>query len=62
MSKFGKEPIESMRRAAAHAAVERWLREEVLTGHVEYMADPSKGVLAEAVLDRIKARRVAGRP
>jgi antitoxin ParD1/3/4 len=39
------------------AAVERWLREEVVAGHQEYLADPSKGVPAEAILDRIKARR-----
>jgi antitoxin ParD1/3/4 len=39
------------------AAVERWLREEVVTGHQEYLADPSKGVPAEAILDRIKVRR-----
>jgi antitoxin ParD1/3/4 len=25
------------------AAVERWLREEVIAGHEEYAADPSKG-------------------
>jgi putative addiction module CopG family antidote len=42
------------------AAVEKWLREEVVAGHLEYLADPSKGVTAEAVLDRIKARRAAG--
>jgi hypothetical protein len=36
---------------------ERWLREEVIAGHEKYMADPSKGVSAEAILDRIKARR-----
>jgi antitoxin ParD1/3/4 len=41
------------------AAVERWLREEVMAGHQEYVANPSKGVPAEAVLDRIKARRAA---
>jgi putative addiction module CopG family antidote len=41
------------------AAVERWLREEVAAGHREYMADPSKGVPAEQVLGRIKARRAA---
>lgn len=41
------------------AAVDRWLREEVVAGHQEYLADPSKGVLAEKVLDRIKARRAA---
>ena len=38
-------------------AVERWLREEVLAGHDEYLADPSQGVPADAVLNRIKARR-----
>lgn len=41
------------------AAVERWLREEVAAGHHEYLADPSKGVPADAVLGRIKARRSA---
>jgi antitoxin ParD1/3/4 len=41
------------------AAVERWLREEVVAGHQEYLADPSKGVPAEAILGRIKARRAA---
>ena len=41
------------------AAIERWLRDEVIAGHREYVADPSKGVPAEAILDRIKARRAA---
>ena len=41
------------------AAVERWLREEVVAGHQEYLADPSKGVPVEAILKRIKARRAA---
>jgi len=41
------------------AAVERWLREEVVAGHQEYLADPSKGVPVDAVLSRIKARRAA---
>jgi putative addiction module CopG family antidote len=40
-------------------AVERWLREEVVAGHQEYLADPSKGVPADAVPGRIKARRAA---
>jgi len=40
-------------------AIERWLREEVVAGHREYLADPSKGVPADAVLSRIKARRAA---
>ena len=26
------------------AAIERWLREEVVAGHAEYLADPSKSV------------------
>ena len=41
------------------AAVERWLREEVMAGHAEYLANPSSGVAAEDILSRIKARRLA---
>ena len=41
------------------AAVEQWLRDEVIAGHQEYLADPSQGVRAEEILDRIKARRAA---
>jgi antitoxin ParD1/3/4 len=41
------------------AAVERWLREEVVAGHQEYLGDPSKAVPAEEVLQRITTRRVA---
>ena len=41
------------------AAVDRWLREEVVAGHQEYLADPSKAVPAESILGRIKARRTA---
>jgi antitoxin ParD1/3/4 len=41
------------------AAVERWLREEVVPGHREYLADPTKAVPAEEILSRIKARRAA---
>jgi antitoxin ParD1/3/4 len=44
------------------AAVERWLREEVVPSHREYLADPSKGVPAEAILKRIKSRRGARKP
>ncbi|MBV8453076.1 MAG: type II toxin-antitoxin system ParD family antitoxin [Deltaproteobacteria bacterium] len=44
------------------AAVERWLREEVVPGHREYLADPAKGVPADAVLQRIKSRRAACKP
>jgi antitoxin ParD1/3/4 len=44
------------------AAIEHWLREEVIAGHEEYMADPSKGISADAVLNRIKARRARSQP
>ena len=44
------------------AAVEQWPREEVIAGHQEYMADPSNGIPAEAILDRIKARRAVRQP
>ena len=43
------------------AAIERWLHEEVMAGHAEYMSDPSKGVSADAILDRIKACRTRER-
>ena len=38
-------------------AIERWLREEVVPGHAEYLVNPSKAVPAEELLGRIKARR-----
>jgi antitoxin ParD1/3/4 len=41
------------------AAVERWLRDEVVAGHAEYMADPGKAIPAETVLERLKTRRAA---
>jgi antitoxin ParD1/3/4 len=44
------------------AAIERWLREEVIAGHAEYSADPSKGVPANQILGRIKARRAFKSP
>jgi antitoxin ParD1/3/4 len=44
------------------AAVERWLREEVVPCHQEYLADPTKGVPADAVLKRIKSWRGARKP
>ena len=37
--------------------VERWLREEVVAGHAEYLADQSKAVPAKDILDRLKRRR-----
>jgi hypothetical protein len=42
------------------AAIDQWLRDEVMAGHQEYLADPSKGIPAEDILARVKARR-AGR-
>jgi antitoxin ParD1/3/4 len=39
------------------AAVERWLREEVVAGHKEYLADPSKAVPADKILTRIRQDR-----
>jgi antitoxin ParD1/3/4 len=39
------------------AVVGQWLRDEVIAGHQEYLADPSQGVPAKEVLGRIKARR-----
>jgi antitoxin ParD1/3/4 len=42
------------------AAVEKWLRGEVLAGHDEYLADPSKAVPVDDVLGRIKRRKGQG--
>src|SRR5260370_41814428 len=41
------------------AAVERWLREEVVPGHQEYLRNAAKGGPAAAILARIKGRRAA---
>ncbi len=38
-------------------ALERWLRTEVAAAYDAHMADPSRGISAEEVLARIKARR-----
>ena len=43
------------------AAVERWLRDEVVAGNAEYLADPSNCVPADLVLERIKARRATAK-
>jgi len=42
------------------SSLEQWLREVVVAGHAEYLADPSQAAPAEELLSRIKARR-AGR-
>jgi putative addiction module CopG family antidote len=41
------------------AAIDRWLREDVVPGHQEYLADPSKAVPADQIMERLKARRKA---
>ena len=41
------------------SSIERWLQEEVLPGHAEYLADPSSAIAAEDILDRLKARWAA---
>ncbi len=43
------------------AAVERWLRDEVVPGHAKYLADPSKGAPAGKVLEHIKAQRTTAK-
>lgn len=43
-------------------AIERWLRDEVLPGHQEYMRDPGTGVAAEDILKRIQQERLSRRP
>jgi antitoxin ParD1/3/4 len=42
------------------AAVEKWLREEVLPGHDEFLADPSRAVPVDEVFERIKRRKAQG--
>lgn len=38
-------------------ALDRWLRDEVVAGHAEYLADPGKAMDAENVLAHLKDRR-----
>lgn len=42
-------------------AVERWLRDEVLPGLAEYEADPSTGVPADRIMQRIRTRRAVAK-
>ena len=37
--------------------IERWLRDDVLPGHAEYLADPGSATSAEDVLARLASRR-----
>ena len=39
------------------ASIDQWLRDDVVAGHGEYLADPSTGVAADDLLGRIKTRR-----
>jgi putative addiction module CopG family antidote len=39
------------------AAIEKWLRDEVIAGHEAYLADTSKAISSRDVLKQIKARR-----
>jgi len=39
------------------AKIDQWLREEVVAGHYEYLADPEKAVPANQMLERIKSGR-----
>lgn len=41
------------------ADIENWLLREVVAGHAEYLADPPSAIPADAVLDRIRARRAS---
>ena len=38
-------------------AVERWLRDDVLDGHAEYLQDPSRAVPTDELLNYVKGRR-----
>jgi antitoxin ParD1/3/4 len=42
------------------STIEQWLRDKVVVGHAEYLADPSKGIPGDKVMDRIRSRREAG--
>lgn len=46
---------------ARDTAVEHWLRDAVVAGHAEYLADPSHAVPSEDILPRLKARRAAAK-
>ena len=43
------------------AAVEKWLREEVVKSYDEYRADPSSAIPIDQVMERIHARVGKGR-
>ena len=37
--------------------LDRWLQETVVAGHQEYLADPSKAIPADEILERIRRRK-----
>ena len=41
------------------AAVERWLRTDVVAAYDAHQADPSKAIPADRVMDRLRARAAA---
>lgn len=41
--------------------LDTWLREDVVAGHAEYLADPAKAMRAEDVLDHLRDRRARAR-
>jgi antitoxin ParD1/3/4 len=43
-------------------ALERWLREDVVAGHAEYLANPDKALEADQVLPHLRARRAGTLP
>lgn len=43
------------------AALERWLRDEILPGHAEYLADPSTAVPIDHVMARVREARARKR-
>lgn len=42
-------------------ALDRWLREEVVAGHAEYLADPAQAIDADDVLAHLQDRRASTR-
>jgi antitoxin ParD1/3/4 len=57
----GSEVIRAGLRALQErdAAIERWLREEVVSAYDAIKADPSRGIEAKKVFDDLRAHHVA---
>jgi len=43
-------------------SLEKWLREDVVAGHAEYLADPAKAIQAHDVLSHLQGRRARNLP